>query len=64
MGTQAVLNVLLGARYKIISQEVKDIARRLYGRPRPPAQTPSWSKLAIGDEERITERPADRIAPG
>ncbi len=63
VGTQAVLNVLLGARYKIISQEVKDYCKGLYGRP-PAELNPELVKLAIGDEERITERPANRIAPG
>ena len=35
VGTQAVFNVLLGERYKIATNEVKDYFRGLYGRPAP-----------------------------
>ena len=63
MGTQAVLNVVLGERYKIISQEVKDYCKGLYGRP-PADLNPDLVKMAIGDEERILVRPADLIEPG
>jgi len=63
VGTQAVLNVVLGERYKIISQEVKDYCRGLYGRP-PAEINPDLIKRAIGDEERITGRPADMLEPG
>ncbi len=63
VGTQAVLNVVLGERYKIISQEVKDYCKGLYGRP-PADLNPDLVKMAIGDEERILVRPADLIEPG
>jgi pyruvate/oxaloacetate carboxyltransferase len=63
VGTQAVLNVVLGERYKIISQEVKDYCKGLYGRP-PAELNPDLIKMAIGDEERITGRPADGLQPG
>ncbi len=34
VGTQSVLNVLTGERYKMVTNEVKDYFRGLYGRPR------------------------------
>ena len=63
VGTQAVVNVLMGERYKIISQEVRDYCRGLYGRP-PAALNPELVKKAIGSDEQITCRPADLLEPG
>ncbi len=63
VGTQAVVNVLTGQRYKIISQEVKEYCRGMYGRP-PAPLNPELVKLAIGDEEPIAGRPADLLEPG
>lgn len=60
VGTQAVLNVITGQRYKVIIQEVKDICKGLYGRTPAPIK-PEIVKLAIGDTPRITTRPADTI---
>jgi pyruvate carboxylase subunit B len=62
VGTQATLNVIMGQRYKVIIQEVKDICKGLYGRT-PAEINPDVIKLAIGDHARITGRPADTIAP-
>lgn len=63
VGTQATLNVILGQRYKVIPQEVKNYVRGLYGRPPAPID-PEVKRLAIGDEEPIDCRPADLIPPG
>lgn len=63
VGVQATLNVLLGERYKVITEEVKNYVRGLYGRPPGPID-PEVKRLAIGDEEPITCRPADLIPPG
>jgi oxaloacetate decarboxylase alpha subunit len=63
VGTQATLNVLLGERYKIIPEEIKNYVRGYYGRPPAPID-PLVQKLVIGDEEPIDCRPADLIAPG
>lgn len=63
VGTQAVFNVLLGERYKIVTNEVKDYFRGLYGKPPAPVD-PEIQKKVIGDEEPIKDRPADHIAPG
>ena len=63
VGTQAVLNVLMGERYKIISQEVKDCCKGLYGRTPAPIN-PDLLKKALGNEKPITCRPADLLEPG
>lgn len=62
VGTQAVLNVLMGERYKVIPKEVKDYVRGLYGRP-PRQISPEIIAKIIGDEEPITCRPADLLEP-
>jgi oxaloacetate decarboxylase alpha subunit len=63
VGTQATLNVVLGERYKIIPEEVKQYFRGYYGQP-PAPMDPVIQKMAIGDETPITCRPADMLAPG
>lgn len=62
VGTQAVLNVLMGERYKVIPKEVKDYVRGLYGRSPAPISSEMIAKI-IGDEEPITCRPADLLEP-
>jgi oxaloacetate decarboxylase (Na+ extruding) subunit alpha len=62
VGTQAVMNVLTGERYKMVPNEVKDYFRGLYGRS--PAKVNAELALKIlGDEKPTTQRPADSIAP-
>lgn len=62
VGTQAVMNVIAGERYKMIPKEIKDYVKGLYGKP-PVAIDPDIQKMIIGDETVITERPADLLAP-
>ena len=62
VGTQAVFNVLLGERYKVIPDEVKSYIKGYYGRP-PAEIDPEIQEKAIGDEEPITCRPADLLDP-
>jgi len=62
VGTQAVLNVLAGERYKMVSKESKDIVRGQYGRTPVPIK-PKFAKQIIGDEKRITGRFADTLKP-
>ena len=62
VGTQATLNVVLGERYKIIPEEVRQYIRGYYGRPPAPID-PEIQKLAIGDEKPIECRPADLLPP-
>ena len=62
VGTQAVLNVINGERYKMITKETKGIVRGEYGRTPVPISDEIKKKI-IGDEEQITCRPADNIPP-
>lgn len=60
VGTQAVLNVMTGQRYKSITNEVKNYFLGQYGKA-PSAVNADVKKLAIGDAEPITCRPADLL---
>lgn len=60
VGTQAVLNVLTGERYKSITNEVKRYLQGGYGQPPAPVDATVRTK-AIGKEEVIDVRPADLI---
>lgn len=62
VGSQAVLNVLAGERYKTFSKESKAVLRGEYGRL-PGEVNEEVRKKAIGDEPVITGRPADLLAP-
>ena len=62
VGTQAVLNVLMGERYKVVPKEVKDYVKGLYGRTPAPVSREIITKI-LGDEKPITCRPADLLAP-
>lgn len=62
VGTQAVLNVLSGERYKIMSQETKAILHGDYGRTVKPFNR-EIQKKANGEEVPITCRPADLLQP-
>jgi pyruvate carboxylase subunit B len=62
VGTQAVLNVLMGERYKVIPKEVKDYVKGLYGRTPAPVSKEIVQKV-LGNEKQITCRPADLLAP-
>lgn len=62
VGTQAVLNVLTGERYKMVTKESKAILSGEYGRTVKPFN-PEVQKKVIGDKEPITCRPADLLKP-
>ncbi len=62
VGTQAVLNVLAGERYKMITKESKAILSGEYGQTVKPFN-PEVQKKAIGDKKPITCRPADLLEP-
>ena len=62
IGSQAVLNVLSGERYKMITKESKAILRGEYGQTVKPFN-PEVQKKAIGDDTPITVRPADLLEP-
>ena len=60
VGTQAVFNVLMGERYKMVTKETKDVLAGKYGKTTKPVD-PELQKKALGDVEPITCRPADLI---
>ncbi|HMU55201.1 MAG TPA: sodium-extruding oxaloacetate decarboxylase subunit alpha [Nitrospira sp.] len=62
VGTQATLNVLTGERYKVITNETKNYFLGLYGRA-PGQVARDVMARAIGDEEPVKTRPADRLEP-
>ena len=62
VGTQAVLNVLSGERYKMVAKEIKDYCHGKYGQWPAPVD-PKILKKIIGDDEVIKCRPADLLEP-
>jgi len=62
VGTQAVINVLVGNRYAVATDEVKNYMRGYYGRPPAPVNEEIRKKI-IGDEKPIEGRPADMLEP-
>ena len=62
VGTQAVLNILSGERYKMITKESKALLRGEYGRL-PGKINEEVRKKAISNDEVITCRPADLLEP-
>ena len=62
VGTQAVLNVVLGERYKMVPNEVRSLVKGLYGRTPAPVD-PEVRRKIIGDEEPVQSRPADLLEP-
>ncbi|MBQ0124764.1 MAG: oxaloacetate decarboxylase subunit alpha, partial [Clostridiales bacterium] len=62
VGTQAVLNVLSGERYKMVTKEFKGLVKGEYGKTSVPI-SPEFQKKILGDEEPITFRPADALEP-
>ncbi len=62
VGTQAVLNVVMGERYKMVTKETKDLFAGKYGSLSMPLNE-EVAKKVLGDTERITCRPADLLKP-
>ena len=62
VGTQAVFNVVLGERYKMVPKEIKAYVRGEYGRPTVEIKEEIRRKI-IGNEDVIVCRPADLIPP-
>ena len=62
VGTQAVMNVISGERYKMCPAEIKDYLKGKYGAAPAPVNEEIRKKI-IGDAPVITYRPADDIAP-
>ena len=62
VGTQAVLNVLSGERYKMVTKEFKGLLKGEYGKL-PAEPDKEVVKKVVKDEKIITCRPADLIQP-
>lgn len=62
VGTQAVMNVIAGERYKMVTKESKKMLMGEFGQTVKPFN-PEVQKKVIGDEKPITCRPADLIEP-
>lgn len=62
VGTQAVMNVIAGERYKMVTKEFKGLVRGEYGKTPLPISDEIKKKI-IGDEKQITCRPADNLKP-
>jgi oxaloacetate decarboxylase alpha subunit len=63
VGSQAVLNVLTGERYKMATKETKALLRGEYGRLPGPIDQEVRKKCGVTDDELITCRPADLLQP-
>ena len=62
VGTQAVLNVVMGERYKMVAKEIKEYLHGRYGKF-PAEVDQEIMKKIVGDDEVITCRPADLLKP-
>ena len=62
VGTQAMMNVISGERYKVVPKEIKDYVLGQYGKSPAPID-PEVQQKIIGDDEVITCRPADLLEP-
>ncbi|OYT58091.1 oxaloacetate decarboxylase [Euryarchaeota archaeon ex4484_178] len=62
VGTQAVMNVIGGERWKIVTKEMRNYIKGLYGRP-PGKIKEEIVKKVLGEEKPITARPADLLKP-
>ena len=62
VGTQAVFNIIMGERYKMVTKEFKDMVAGKYGKT--PCEIDSeFRKKIVGDEPVIDCRPADLLKP-
>lgn len=62
VGTQATMNVMIGERYKMVSNEIKSYLAGEYGRS-PVEIDEAFRRSIIGDKAVISDRPANHLAP-
>ncbi|MGQ9631250.1 MAG: acetyl-CoA carboxylase biotin carboxyl carrier protein [bacterium] len=62
VGMQAIFNVVIGERYKVVPQEVRNYVRGMYGRPPSPVSDEVKFRI-LGDAQEIDCRPADLLPP-
>lgn len=63
VGTQAVMNVLMGERYKMVPKESHKLVAGEFGRTVKPMDPEVVKKILKPGETQMTDRPADHIAP-
>ena len=61
VGTQAVFNIIMGERYKMVTKEFKDMVAGKYGKT-PCEIDPEFRKKIVGDDDIIDCRPADLLS--
>ena len=62
VGTQAVFNIIMGERYKMVTKEFKDMVAGKYGKT-PCDIDPEFRKKIVGEDPVIDCRPADLLKP-
>ncbi len=62
VGTQSAFNVIMGQRYKMVPNEIKDYLRGNYGKS-PIDIDETFRKSIIGEDQVITDRPANHLEP-
>lgn len=62
VASQAVLNIIAGERYKMVSNETRNLVKGLYGKT-PGEINPGVMQKILGNERPITVRPADLLEP-
>ncbi len=62
VGTQAVMNVIAGERYKMVTKETREYVRGMYGRTPAPVK-PEIMEMILKGEKPISGRPADQLSP-
>jgi len=63
VGTQSVMNILSGERYKLVPKEIKDYLKGYYGKAPGPIDEDFRNSIIGEDKDRITVRPADLLEP-
>ena len=63
VGTQAVLNVVMGERYKMVPKEAKDLVKGMYGKTTVPIKQEVVEYKILKGEPQVTCRPADLLEP-
>jgi oxaloacetate decarboxylase alpha subunit len=62
VGTQAVMNIVMGERYKMVTKETRDLFAGKYG-TLPMPLNEEVAKKVLGETQRVTCRPADLLEP-
>lgn len=64
VGTQALMNIVSGERYKLVPKEIRDYVKGLYGQPPASIDEDVQALILKDDTDIYTGRPADLLSPG